>query len=84
MHGIFPLVKKTDAQDPAYRPAHPFYATDLERNDHYVCWFRSCFVRATAKIASMAPLPRSSASGKRCVCVHRLGDSGMTETGLPG
>ena len=24
MHGIFPLVKKTDAQDPAYRPTFMF------------------------------------------------------------
>jgi hypothetical protein len=41
-----------------------FYASDLRRSDQRASWFRPCSVRATAGIASMAPWPRSSASGK--------------------
>ena len=53
------MVSETNAPDPAYRPAHPFCAVDLRRNGYHVPWFRSCSVRATAKIASMTPRPRS-------------------------
>jgi hypothetical protein len=40
----------------------PLHVADLGRDGHQVSWFRSCSVRATTKIASMAPRPRSSAS----------------------
>jgi hypothetical protein len=42
------------AQNPAYRPTHPLYFADLGRSGRYASWFRSCSVRATARIASMA------------------------------
>jgi hypothetical protein len=32
MHGAFAMVKETLAQDPAYRPAHPFCQADLRRS----------------------------------------------------
>ena len=44
----------------------PSYAADLVRSGHRDSWFRPCSVRGIAKIASIAPRPRSSASGKRC------------------
>jgi hypothetical protein len=44
----------------------PTYLTDLGRSGQRVLWFRPRSVRATANIVSMAPRPRSAASGKRC------------------
>ena len=44
----------------------PSYAADLVRSGHCDSWFRACSVRGIVKIASIAPRPRSSASGKRC------------------
>jgi hypothetical protein len=67
MHGIFPLVKKTDAQDPAYRPTHPPFAS-------LACAGRSASrvrahrgnMRDHAKALSSASRARPLASGTRC------------------
>jgi hypothetical protein len=47
-------VRRTFAQDPAYRPAHPPFIS-LTWDGMIITFprFRSCSVRATAKIASM-------------------------------
>jgi hypothetical protein len=60
----------------------PIYGADLGRNGHHVSWFRSCSVRTTAKIASMAPRPRSSASGSAHVTPHWSPSNADTD-GLP-
>ena len=58
--------KRAHRTRPTGRLTPLFHVADLGRNGHHMYWFRSCSVRATAKIASMAPRPRSTASGKRC------------------
>ena len=50
----------------------PLCVPDLRLNGHQTFWFRSCSVRAAVKIASIAPRPRSSASGNRCPYVSMV------------
>ena len=61
----------------------PINVADLRRNGHQVSWFRPCSVRATAKIASMVPRPKSSVGMIECCGMPTPGEPSQILSDTP-